>query len=210
MCAIMGSFSKDKLLELIELNSYRGSHSFSFSTYDIQTSALHVHLREYGKINFDDIQLFNDEYGIVHIQAPTTEATSSSNIHPSKDEKYRTYLWHNGIIKADYVKKLQEKFGVDTAWDTELLHQAVNEDMNNLNEIDGSFSCLWYGLDNLHLLRNDISPMFIDDQFSISSTKFKGSRATQANKVIMMDLLEGKLYNVHSFKTVNNPYFFGE
>lgn len=209
MCAIVGSFDKDKLIELIELNSYRGSHSYSFSTYDIETSSLHVHNKNHGAISYDDIEIFKGEYAIVHIQAPTTEAKSTDNIHPSKDSRYMTYLWHNGIIKADYVKKMQEKFGDDTDWDTELLHRAINQDIFNLNNVDGSFSCLWYDGSDLNLFRNDISPMFIDDYLNISSTKFPGSRSTHPNKVIRMDLVDGELYNLHAFKTVNNPYFFG-
>ena len=36
MCGIVGSFSKTKLKELIELNSYRGNHSYSLSEYDVK------------------------------------------------------------------------------------------------------------------------------------------------------------------------------
>jgi glutamine phosphoribosylpyrophosphate amidotransferase len=209
MCAIVGSFNKDKLIELIELNSYRGSHSFSFSTYDKYTNVLNIHAKYYGTIPYDIIEIFKDEYGIVHIQAPTTDATSTDNIHPSRIRKHQSYLWHNGIIKAEYVKKLQERFGNDTEWDTELLHRSIDDNIDNLNDVDGSFSCLWYHGSKLLLFRNDISPMFIDNEMNISSTKFPGSYTTESNQVIHLDLANNTTYNVRSFNTVNNPYFFG-
>ena len=121
MCAIVGSFNKDKLIELIELNSYRGSHSYSISIYS--RNMLFSIRREIGKINYNDIFLIEGQYGIVHIQAPTTEAKDEVNIHPVRyktSDRYYNWpaLWHNGIIKASHVKEMQVKYGDDTDWDT--------------------------------------------------------------------------------------------
>lgn len=208
MCAIVGSFSKDKLIELIELNSYRGSHSYSFSTltplYDLKVRA-----KGLGTINYDDIDLPYGYYGIVHVQAPTTEAKTLDSIHPAMDG-WMTYLWHNGIIKANNVKKLQDLYGNDTNWDTQLLLRAINTSVDELNGVDGSFSCLWFNGAAAYLFRNDISPMFYDRDLNISSTKFEGSISTPANKLLLMDLETKGLYNKGEFKTVENPYFFGD
>ena len=206
MCAIVGSFKREKLLELIELNSYRGSHSYSFTTID-PVNGLWLRAREFGTINPDIIQIPNSGYAIVHVQAPTTEAKTTNNIHPAMDGETR--LWHNGIIKAYYVKTLQAKFGQDTGWDTELLLRAVNSSRDELCNIDGSFSCLWHDGDRAYLFRNDISPMFYDNELSISSTKFEGSIGTPPNNILEMDFNAKCLYNTgYSFKTVENPYFF--
>jgi len=214
MCAIVGSFDKDKLIELIELNSYRGSHSYSISIYS--RDMLFSVKKEIGKINYNDIFLIEGQYGIVHIQAPTTEAKDEVNIHPARfrlSDRYYKWpaLWHNGIIKSSHVKKMQVKYGIDTDWDTELLLRAyIEEGARGLSEIDGSFSCLYYDRACLFLFRNDISPMFYDKDLNISSTMFKESISTPANRILKLDLQSRALYNIGEFKTVENPYFFAD
>lgn len=208
MCAIVGSFSYDKLKELIALNSYRGSHSYSFSTVD-PSGRLEVKVRALGE--FKDCELPKGHYGIAHIQAPTTDAKSIDDIHPARDGD--TLLWHNGIIKAHYVKKLQDMYfvlGKQTSWDTLLVLRAINSDIDEVNYLDGSFSCLWYNGSRAYLFRNDISPMFYDKDLNISSTKFDGSISTPSNCMLMMDFDSKALYNTLRFRTVENPYFFGD
>lgn len=207
MCAIIGSFDRKKLAELIKLNSYRGSHSYSVSTIDTHGN-LEIHTKSLGVLIPDLIPVFDGYYYIVHIQAPTTDAKSSAYIHPATE--WFTCLWHNGIIKADHVKKMQARFGEDTNWDTELVLRAINTSRDELNLIDGSFSCLWYDGAGAHLFRNSISPMFYDSDLNISSTKFEGSISTPADKILRMDFESRALYNVGDFKTVENPYFFGD
>lgn len=207
MCAILGSFSRDKLLELIELNSYRGSHSYSFSTINTDTGVLTVRGKGHGELNPVHVQFDENEYAVVHIQAPTTNEKTFDSIHPA--EEAGAYLWHNGIIKAGHVKVLQRVFGEDTNWDTRLLLRAVLTSFDELNNMDGSFSCLLHDSYRAYLFRNDISPMFYDKDLSISSTKFEGSISTPPNTVLYMDFKSRGLYNVGtSFKTVENPYFF--
>lgn len=208
MCAIVGSFDREKLIELIELNSYRGSHSYSYAWLS-PLNDITIIKRELGTIDYDTLILPYGYYGIVHVQAPTTMAKSIDSVHPAIDG-WLTYLWHNGIIKAEHVKKMQAKFGNDTNWDTELLLRAVNTSIDELNEVDGSFSCLWFNGAAAYLFRNDISPMFYDKDLNISSTKFEGSISTPSNKLLLMDLETKGLYNRGEFKTVENPYFFGD
>lgn len=223
MCAIVGSFDRNKLIELIELNSYRGSHSYSFSTLNTYNQ-LTVRKQGLGSINYDDIIVHSGYYGIVHIQAPTTDAKSLDTVHPAISKNESTFrkdkytlekkpyscLWHNGIIKDDCIKKLQQKQSTDEVWDTKLLLNEVDNSFSNLNSIDGTFSCCYYKDGRLYLFRNDISPMFIDEQLNISSTKFEGSVATEPNKVWLVDTYYKVLHNVFEFETVENPYFFLE
>ncbi len=211
MCAIVGSFDYNKLLELIVLNSYRGSHSYSFSTIDPSTGKLEVKIKQLGAFQpgRTDCQLPEGHYGVVHIQAPTTDAKRIEDIHPARDGN--TLLWHNGIIKSYYVKTLQALYGQDTSWDTELLLRAINNSRDELFGMDGSFSCLWYADFRAYLFRNDISPMFYDDQLNISSTRFNNSMATDAGAIHQIDFANRSLYNTgFIFSTVDNPYYLGE
>lgn len=224
MCAIVGSFNTNKLLELIELNSYRGSHSYSFSLYDTYLNRLTIIKREVGSIDKSVINIPSRCYGIAHIQAPTTEAKDLDSVHPAlanvvnsfrvnKNEVHYEYehaLWHNGILKADYCKKLQERHG-HVNWDTNLmLCELLSDGWYSLSDLDGSFSCLYYANGGLYLFRNEISPMFVDKDMNISSTKFDNSESTQPNKVLRVELQNKTIAPIFTFSTVENPYFFGD
>ena len=203
MCSIVGSFSKDKVIELCELNAYRGTVSHSISYYDVVHNRFTFINRNKGPINYDDIMIPDkNHYCLVHMQAPTTD---NSFIHPASIN--RQYLWHNGIIKATEVERLQKELDSDSTWDTELLlKQLVNT--NTPEGVDGSFSCVYYDEYRLYLFRNEISPMFIDQDFNISSTRFKGSQTTQSNVMLMFEPALKSLHPVVYFNTVTNPYYF--
>lgn len=224
MCAIIGSFDTKKLHELVSLNSYRGSHSYSFSVYDTYTGTLVLRKRNLGTIDLSKIEVPYRHYGVVHIQAPTTDSKDLESVHPArldlistwqvdkdnKHEQYKQYLWHNGILKEDTIKQLQDRNGL-VKWDTMLILLGLASDgWYSIGKLDGSFSCLYYVGGSLYLFRNEISPMFIDDDMNISSTKFAGSRATDPNKVLMMNFSTKTASPIFTFKTVENPYFFGD
>lgn len=210
MCAIIGSFDKDKLIELIKINSYRGSHAFSFSTYN-QAGALKIHQRAIGTIDPSDIHIPEGSYGIVHIQAPTTTEKSLSSVHPA-EQTYMgntSYLWHNGIIKEAHTREMRIKLHSESKWDTMLMSSCISQyGWNSLDSMDGSFSCLMYKNSELFLFRNEITPMFYDSGMNISSTKFENAMQTNANIVYLFDVYRGTLAEHHKFNTRENPYYF--
>lgn len=207
MCSIIGSFDKDVIKELAKLNEYRGTHSHSVYVFQIHTfQVLYAH-KSLGPLNIDDHDL-PQGYIVVHQQAPTTENKDDSAIHPASLGKQ--LLWHNGIIKAEEVKRLQEKLESTITWDTKLmlLNLILNE---SVVDIDGSFSCLWYDGNSLFLFRNEISPMFLDGRGNISSTKFPGSEPIDANYLWIFDPYYATLADyIEEFNTVENPYYFAD
>jgi len=209
MCAIVGSFNTDTLKELVKLNSYRGQHSHSFSLYNPTSKIFIVTAQELGPIKESKINIPEGWYGIVHVQAPTTDNKSIDSIHPATFTN--DHLWHNGILKTNQIKKLHEKHSWLKDWDTLLLmHEIINDGWDALNDIDGTFSCLMHKGKQLFLFRNEISPMFYDSELNISSTRFEGSNPTDANKVLLMRLDSKLLDPVAEFRTVENPYYFGD
>jgi hypothetical protein len=208
MCSIVGSFETDKLKELVLLNSYRGSFSHSVSYYDINEHKFSYLQKAFGSPNMDEIEIPTDHYGIVHVQAPTTSQTDTQSIHPST--RWNSLLWHNGILKPKTIEFLQRAYDDTSVWDTGLLHRKLVGPDPMPNDVDGSFSCLWYDdlTDNLFLFRNQISPMFIDINLNISSTKFEGSESTQPDVFLRMDFKNMTTEETFKFETVNNPYFF--
>ena len=201
MCSIIGSHDKDMLVALIDLNAYRGQHSWSISYYDLLWNRMKSVSRGMGEVPKDLINIGINEYCIVHMQAPTTSNKDMNTVHPAQIEN--AYLWHNGIIKADWVNKRKDV----STWDTQLiLNQYVTT--KDLNDIDGTFACLLCDNDKLYLFRNEISPLFFDKYNNISSTRFEGASLIKPNVVweFLSDISELKETNM-KFNTVENPYY---
>lgn len=214
MCAIVLAYDVDTALELLELNSYRGQHSHSIAFLDKYHGIVKLHQAEgpVDKSVFDDYQKGFTIIG--HVQAPTTQV---SGIHPAvyHDMNNDTFLlWHNGIIKPEEIKRLQEKQAITDDWDTQLILKEFAEDNYT---IDGSFACIMYTyprLDNewghVSVFRNQIAPLFYSNR-GFSSTKFKDSVPVPPDKVYT--IFAGHPTNLwleKEFTTVNNPYYFGK
>ena len=219
MCAIFGSSNKEKFLELAELNQYRGkaSHSTSMFTtsryenYDNLSLVKHVITSKREGLFQDLVTDFTEDdsthwvtYYLGHVQAPTTD---SDDIHPS--EIVGDLLWHNGIIKDYQVNDWKRKYG-QLDWDTGLLHRhfILGGDLDN---IDGTFSCARYeyGPGALTLFRNEISPLYYDDNLNISSVEFENSKETESGVQYLMDIRRSELEPMKRFETKENPYYFG-
>lgn len=207
MCSIIGSFDKDTIVDLCELNAYRGQHSHSISYYDIERNDFNTINRKIGPIDYNDIKIPTNNYCIIHMQAPTTDVRDSISVHPAIIE--RDVLWHNGIIKEKEIKRLKEKYQLSINWDTYILLKHMMSE-GTPDGIDGTFSCLWYDSYRMYLFRNEISPMFIDSDMNISSTKFAGSEPTQPNCILLFEPALKNVVPILNFNTVENPYYFGE
>lgn len=202
MCSIIGSFDRDKVIELCELNAYRGQYTHSVNYFDVARGTLTVHRRE-GAVDYSTINIPQGNYCIVHMQAPTTENTGA--VHPAYYEG--SYLWHNGILKQKEVDRLKVTLQEIASWDTYLLLKAYISG-HDMGTIDGSFSCLLYEESSLVLFRNELSPMFIDENMTISSTKFAGAVSTNPNVFLSLNLKKKTVQAGKTFKTAENPYFF--
>jgi hypothetical protein len=135
------------------------------------------------------------KFFIAHSQAPTSNA---SNIHPASYGG--ALLWHNGIIKQ---KTLE-----DGVWDTQwMLTQIVDYGWSALSRVDGSFACVMYNEGKLYAFRNEISPLFVDNNLNISSTKFDSSYPITPNFVWEFDMEWKMLRNIAHFETFENPYY---
>lgn len=204
MCAIFGSFDRDKFYELAKLNSYRGSHSYSISYYDRKN----IHVLDKGLGDFPELDLDKQYYYIGHVQAPTTDSKDIDSVHPANDKG--DYLWHNGIIKDYQIKVWQNSWDKDWSWDTKWLLYLLNTGNvdNVLSEADGSFACLWYGKYNpsLYMFRNENSPMFIEGH-DFSSTKFDKSTPIEPGAFYAFHTEKGWVPNYNKFKTKNKFYW---
>jgi len=221
MCSILGSFTKEDLVKLAKLNEYRGQHSHSVSFYSVAEQKLVSVQKGMGPLPIDQITIPPGHYCICHMQAPTTEAKSIDSVHPAEWNGH--YLWHNGIVKQQCIKAMQQllSFCSDAIydcyndWDTKLMVQMIyRAGFKTLTNVDGTFACLYVepwgtDMDNLYLFRNEISPLFVDDKYNVSSTRFDGSRSLEPNVVWRFEPGVAITDSGVHFKTVENPYYFG-
>ena len=219
MCSIIGSFSKEKVKELAALNAYRGQHSHSITVFKTPWYDVVYQHKGFGPLIVDDHDFdTEDTYIVAHQQAPTTENKDEDSIHPAIIGN--NMLWHNGIIKEKSIKEMQKRLNSTLTWDTKLMLTQLML-LDNIDSIDGTFSCLWRNNDKLYVFRNEISPLFVDNELNISSTKFNSSNSLEPNVIYnihtgVSQLLKekkicvGELNPVSTFKTVENPYYFGE
>jgi hypothetical protein len=204
MCAISGSFDPVKLKELYKLNAYRGEHSHSmcsFTPYKSGYIELCTLMQDEGPMSdelFEFAVSLPDRFYITHSQAPTGQ---TGHMHPAAYGD--CMLWHNGIIKQ---KSLPENTW-DTLW---MLENITNYGWSSLSRIDGTFACIMYNSGEMFAFRNEISPLFIDENLNISSTKFEGAKPLEPNIVWKLSLVDKSLTAVAYFDTFENPYYFGD
>ena len=242
MCSIVGSYDANVLKDLIELNARRGQFAHSITFLKLHNSLIGppeppadllqqiVTIKNLGPPDLNKIdegfEEYKDWYCIVHQQAPTTKNKGLDYIHPVIAEK--NCLWHNGIIKEEAIKKLQEKWQTNVSWDSELLlYSLLQKNRTNvISKIDGTFACIWRDHEGLvYILRNSLAPLFIDDSINISSMKFNNispsSRSLLSERIFRLNATgiyqayhlatdnEPNLSKMASvFKTFDNPYDF--
>lgn len=214
MCSIVISTDENEAKELVHLNKYRGTHSFSVTIID-ENFRIVSQIKSLGELDEDLIKIGDDQLVIIHQQAPTTSGKTQEFIHP--DIIDNNHLWHNGIIKDITCERIARSLVVDNAklanWDTHLIHCQLVQ-TSNLNNIDGSFALAFLKEHNyLRVARNEIAPLYMSKN-SLSSTKFKNSISIPPNIVYDLIMEDKSLYLIEEpemkFETINNPYYFIE
>ena len=66
-----------------------------------------------------------------------------------------------------------------------------------------------YNKEHIYIFRNEISPLFFDNNLNISSTEFENSEETEAGVMYKMNLHDKELEVIQRFETKENPYYFG-
>jgi len=214
MCSIIGSVNFSVLTDLINKNQFRGTFSFSLTLFDFVNKIICSQTRQFGEFDlkdeetddiigdmFEECRKVDGLYYIAHVQAPTGGLVEDvRRIHPStldSDCKPRivygiSHLYHNGILKEDTIKFLQQELNSDSTWDTELLHQAIRKyGFSILSKLDGSFGCLmiWDGV--IYIFTNELVTLYMNNNFDLSSVKINDQyERIQPNIVYMLNLDE--------------------
>jgi len=213
MCSIVGSFSKNKFKELIGINQHRGSFSYSFLVWNIDTMQIDTLIQSFGEfpLNIVDSAHSGDNiFYLGHTQAPTGGLVKDTNrIHPARVNK--SFLFHNGIIKQKDITRLKdESLKTSENWDSLLMLMEIqSKGLNNtLNTIDGSFACIYNDNISVKLFRSAAGILFVDQDLNISSTKFNNSIRIDKDKVFNLNFKDKTLDTDSDFKSKSAPYFY--
>lgn len=177
MCGIYGSFKIHKFMLLSRLNKSRGVKESSIN----------------------ELTIAGKTYNIGHVQTPTS---NSALKHPAINSN--NMLWHNGIIKQSC---MDEYPNIEyDGWDTMFLLNLIDTyGLGVLSNVDGSFACVYNKGDDVFIFRNEIAPLYIDNDLNMSSIKSESMYMLPANKVFCINAI-GELVVVAEFTTKNNPY----
>lgn len=205
MCSIIGSADFNRLNKLKEINSHRGSLSHSIAIFDSDGSLLSL-VQEAGPMA-DLSSAIDGVYAICHQQAPTTQELNT--IHPANCSG--NLLWHNGIVKAHYLRKMIDQTGDLSEWDTHQINTVLSTNgFDALNPIEGSFTCIWYNSEQkkLYMFRNAISPLFTNST-DISSVAFDDSAEILSGVVYEFNFKEVIWQQTNiKFNNVETPFFY--
>jgi glutamine phosphoribosylpyrophosphate amidotransferase len=203
MCAIIGSFNKKTVIDLIEKNQHRGRVAYSISLFNLEDSLVTA---EYGNGEFDAAYLENMKidgcYIVCHLQSPTGIGDPDGNsVHPNiiNNTQQNSYLWHNGILMPSAMQMLQQKF-CNSTFDTFLLHQWLAGN-GSLDDIEGSFACVFIVNGSVKLFRSKHAKLYIDENMTISSEYFEGSKCINADRIYEMNFTDNSLVIESYFKT---------
>lgn len=203
MCSIVGSFSKDTFIELLNLNRYRGAFSHSLTLFRDKETLVFKGFGEFNLALLDNVE--PGDYLLGHCQAPTNGLVRDyDRIHPCVTDNVK--LLHNGIIKKQEVDRLNEQLNTKYSWDTQVLCDLVGDSFQKLSEVEGSFACACIKKDELFLFRNAIAPLYLDNLSNISSTKIPNSAMILHNTVYVLQ--NGIFVAAETFNNTHNPYYF--
>lgn len=203
MCSIIGSFDKSQLKKLVDLNQFRGNFSYSLTTYDYDVNKIQDQVKDFGQFDKELInKALGDCFYCAHVQAPTSGLIKEfSRIHPTQINS--SMLWHNGIITPRGVKYLQKLLDSTETFDTLLLHQAVHKfGIAELSKIEGLFACLYYDSKDFFIFRSKHAKLYIDEDLSISSERFEGSKCINYDTVYKLGFNEKNVIIYDEFKTL--------
>lgn len=207
MCSIIGSLDKSKFKALVNLNQFRGNFSYSFTVYSYSTGfggkKIQDQVKGFGQFDTNlSIGAIAGCFYIGHVQAPTGGLVKDfSRIHPTQINS--SMLWHNGIITSRGIKYLQKLLDTTETFDTLLLHQAIQKfGVAELSKIEGLFACLYYDSKDFFIFRSKHAKLYIDEELSISSERFEGSKCINYDTVYKLDFNEKDIIIYDKFKTL--------
>lgn len=203
---IIGSFSKDKIIELCELAKPRNTYCHSISTYDVDNCSMFSVLRSYGDINYNKLNDNSNFYSIVFLQSTPCDRSIQPPYRGELEDgtNYQEYwLWFDGKLNQNDIKRIQLEESTTESWEPMLLLKHVIR-YGEPADLWGGFSCVYSNGRELFVFRNEQVPMFFDSKLNMCTTPFKDSVTTASNRVLKLLLDKKKLKIISEFETTRD------
>lgn len=178
--AIFGSFSQEKIISLAKLNEDNEQYAHSICYYDVNEQNIFSIQRNFGPLDYSNVDIPVQHYCIIHIQDQFEEFITPSeynNIH---------YMWMDGSLDIEIIQRLQVLYNENKSWDSYLMLRFLIDHISPKG-MKGSFGCILYDTLGLYLFRNEHIPLNIDFNGNISTIKFTGSYPLDANKLYVFN-----------------------
>ena len=206
MCSIVMSVDTDEMIKLVRAGSVRGSASHSISM--ISDQGLVSVTGHYEKLLHPEVLEVEPRSAMLIHQLASTG--SLSQLHPACNivPGTQSFLWHNGLIKTEEIKRLQTSLNIHTEWDTELLLHAIIDNSGIPPMIEGSFACIMLHKKEVFAFRNELAPLYAGEK-SIASTPFEGATEIEAGWMYRVRISPTNLLleKRGPFPLQHNPYF---
>jgi len=188
MCGIWGfKFTPSYFDKLMEANVRRGGYSIGFITFGKERVIVKDWQKNWEKYR-DVIRQNVPAFG--QFRAPTTDIGEEFVYSENYPLEYdNVYLFGNGVINAEYYRKLKKKFGGSNNNDLYYVGlEIIEEGFDILNDIEGVFALAMIKVDdkgqieNVYLMRNTY-PLFINDNV-YSSAKVSNNMRMLENGIV--------------------------
>ena len=203
--SIVGSFSKEKLLELCEFN--KPNSVYSIAEYDMINKGLCSVNRSTAPLYYTSFDGF--PIGADGIYTIVWQQEANKNIQPAEMNWH--HLWFDGEMKPQAIKSFKSDYSLKTDWPAYLLLQHILRCNGTPIHVDGTLACIYSDGRSLFLFRNEFGSLFIDHDFNLASIRFEGSQSVRPNEVLWMNFDTLKLRYIDEFETVKIPTnYYGE
>lgn len=207
MCGLIYSSSEERSARYVTANLARaGRNKGAFTFTEIRRSMGGSFAGPVQSVSTTSAQPLSGA-GVFHLQAPTC---AESLPHPATWGEVA--LWHNGIVKPEGIRLLQELTGSEEKWDTKLLAMFLAEHppgsemfRTTMGKIPGSFACVLLHKQSLLAFRNAISPLYTNGE-DLSSVPVWACDTMIKPGLVLTLATGGWVSTAINFECEHNPY----
>lgn len=208
MCGLMFTEEVEQWPSLVTSNLARAGRNKGAMTFTAWVAGLTAMEMFDTTRTVDGGDLAFPKPGIVHLQAPTSEA---SRPHPATAND--TLVWHNGLFQPLAIEVMKKTVGSYSNWDTKLLAEAValgfeSMEFHQLSGVEASFAAIAFRAGSLYAFRNAIAPLYTNPKTTtLSSTPVGETNVMMpAGVVFVLTREQGWVPTTTTFDVSYNPY----
>lgn len=192
---IVASKSPETILNLMKVKEYVTPCTHSIGMYDTDENSFFAVLR--GRDRLSPSCLSNNPR---FYQIAFQNSCEDPFIQPAElyNGEHIEFLWMEGNLSEQEVKKLQAEGQTEDSWSVRLLLRHLLETKTPI-AIDGEFACVYSDGLEVYAFTNGAVPLFCDDTLTVCTHPFAGSKTLPRGKVYRIDFDENKFVSIAEF-----------